>query len=268
MTLALTSAAESRAQRGSAAGLVERVTSHTRVTREETGHVLKRDCYGELNSRRRLSRMRRVVVRSADATRVAVERGGHRATAAFLTLTYRPGASWHAKHLSVCLNAYRMWCQRRGVAVRYQWVIELTRAGVPHYHVLLWVPRGLSVPKPDKAGWWTHGLTRIERARRPVGYLVKYTSKGGSEGTGEIPKGARLFGCANAQEERHEVSRARLPAWLEDASEESQLFRRVPFKGFVCKKTGEVFKSPYELHVIRGDDGRYVVVFVNKGIES
>jgi len=150
--------------------------------------------------------------------------------------------------------------------VRYQWVLELTRAGVPHYHLLLWVPRGLSVPKPDKAGWWRHGLTRVERARRPVGYLVKYTSKGlGDSCTGEIPRGARLFGCANVGDERHEVKRARLPAWLEGCTAPEQLPRRVARVGFVCDLTGTVYRSPYAFDVIRGADGRCVIVFIERG---
>jgi hypothetical protein len=90
--------------------------------------------------------------------------------------------------------------------------------------------------------------------------LVKYASKGlDDEAAGEIPKGARLFGCSNAAEERHTVRRSRLPVWLENATADFQLPKRVAFVGFVCRQTGEVYRSPFRVEVIRGPDGRYVV---------
>jgi hypothetical protein len=243
-------------------GLVVKVTTRTRVSRNGTNEYLRADCYRGLNRQRRVRRMRRVVIRSAEAARQGCERGGGRFHAAFLTLTYRSGVLWAPEHVSECVARIRKWCARRGVVARYQWVLELTRAGVPHYHVLLWLPRGLHLPKPDKAGWWTAGATRIERARSPVGYLVKYASKGfDAETAGEIPRGARLFGCSNAQDERHAVRRARLPVWLANITADFQLPARVARVGFVCRATGEVYRSPYRLEVVRGADGRYVLCF-------
>jgi len=147
--------------------------------------------------------------------------------------------------------------------MRYQWVIELTGAGIPHYHVLLWVPHKFRLPRPDDAGWWTHGSTRIELARKAVGYLVKYTSKGLDDScTGEIPRGARLFGCGAVGVERHEIRRARLPAWLEAATEEWQLPKRVARVGFVCPDTERVYRSPFQFYLMRQEDGRFEVVFL------
>ena len=60
--------------------------------------------------------------------------------------------------------------------LHYVWVLELTKRGRPHYHVLFWLPKGVSMPKADKQGWWKHGMTR-SGGHSPVGYLCKYTSK-------------------------------------------------------------------------------------------
>jgi hypothetical protein len=58
------------------------------------------------------------------------------------------------------------------------WVIEWTKAGKPHYHVLIWLPQLAKLPKPDQAGWWSKGMTRTERIRAAgVGYIAKYASK-------------------------------------------------------------------------------------------
>lgn len=193
--------------------------------------------------------------------------GGSRYDALMLTCTYRPGVKWAPEHVSMLLDNLRVFAKRRGVALRYQWVIELTGAGIPHYHLLLWVPRGFRFPYPDQRGWWTQGSTRIELARRAVGYLVKYTSKGFDDTSpGSIPKGARLFGVgATGAAERHEVRRARLPAWLEEVTEPWQLPKRVVRVGFVCAETQQVYRSPYEFHLAREADGRYVIVFINRG---
>ncbi len=246
-------------------GLVVKVTSNTRTHRHGTNDWNRADCYRGLNRQRRVRRMRRIVVRSAEAARQGIESGGGRHYAAFVTLTYRPDVLWSPRHVSEFIRRTRQWCARRGVVVRYQWVLELTQRGAPHYHVLLWLPKRVQLPKPDKAGWWVAGLSRIERARSPVGYLVKYASKGlDDSAAGEIPKGARLFGCSNAGDENHQVRRARLPVWLERCTEETQLPRRIAFVGFVCSQTGEIFRSPYKFDVCRASDGRYVICFLEE----
>lgn len=141
----------------------------------------------------RLRRMRGSVQSAAQLLQEEAQAHGHRCKAAMLTLTYRPEVDWSPRHVTGLLKNVREWHKRRGHVCRYAWVLELTEAGRPHYHVLFWLPRGLTLPKPDKQGWWPHGMTRIEWARSPVGYLVKYASKG-IDGD-ELPKGARLSGC-------------------------------------------------------------------------
>lgn len=168
----------------SSAGLVGQATSVT--LRLPTFSV--RQAIRELNRTRRIRRMRRVVISAADATR---DIPGFRCRGIFVTLTCADDAAWSVRDISAYVRAVREWLRRRGIPCRYQWVIELTRRGRPHYHVLFWLPVGIKLPKPDASGQWSKGLTRIELARRPVGYLVKYATKGNLADS-MLPRGARL----------------------------------------------------------------------------
>ena len=46
----------------------------------------------------------------------------------------------------------REWARRKDIFIHYVWVLELTKRGRPHYHVLFWLPKGVSMPKADKQG--------------------------------------------------------------------------------------------------------------------
>lgn len=99
-------------------------------------------------------------------------------------LTYRDLDEWERgkKSLSRYLNALRMYIQRRyKTKFLYCWVREMQERGVPHYHILLIVPKGVRIPKPDKS-WWGHGhsnvkLLRFKTWRRIEWYLVDYLEK-------------------------------------------------------------------------------------------
>ena len=247
------------ASEASGLGLVEQVTSQTHFTPERIYAPIQpqrlRELYSSLNRERRVRHMRRCVVASAEASRGSFDRGGHRYVGVFVTLTYRPEVQYSPKHVSQYVDRVRKWLVRRGIALRYQWVVELTERGIPHYHCLFWLPHGTRLPKPDSSGAWPHGMSQIQLARKAVGYLVKYASKGTFD-THAFPRGARLFGCGNqGQDEKHVVSRARLPVWLNKASEPWQVPKRIAHVGFVCRESGEVFHSPYVLSVIRTDCG-------------
>lgn len=244
-----------------AAGLVGQVTSGGSSIRMPT--LSKKGALKELNDRRRFRRMRRVVIGAADASRDFVQRGGSRFDAVFVTLTYQQEAFYTTRDISGYIKATREWLQRRKVKAFYQWVIELTKKGKPHYHVLWWVPKGMKLPKPDASGFWQKGLSRIERATRPVGYLVKYATKGGET---EIPKGARLFGVG-AQDEGVKLARHRfgLPTWLHDRTDSDIRCQRVAHVGWVEKQTGVIHDTPYTFTVSRDWWGFIVVSIGLKG---
>lgn len=161
----------------------------------------------------RIARMRRAVGFAARAHGAAT-RPGHRPDyCAMITLTYADGDQWRPDHLKLCLQHVRKWLQRNGYPCRYVWVAELQQRGAIHYHVALWLPPGVKVPKPDQAGWWPHGHTRIEAARGAVQYLMKYLSKGG---VARLPQHARMHGAGGLD---HAIRRAKrwlgLPAFIQ-----------------------------------------------------
>lgn len=226
------------------------------VTTVQLPHSSLRIAFRDMNKRRRIRRMRRVVIGAADATRAMSERGGRRMYTALVTLTYAGDGQWSSEHISRYIKRTRAYLSSVGVPCLYQWVMELTQRGRPHYHILWWLPVGTKIPKPDESGHWSYGMSNIKKALRPVGYLVKYATKGGIE-TGELPKGARLFGVGHGGDEsvRHAARRFGLPTWLHESSEEFQVFKRIPRLGWVCSETGEFRATPFSVVVSKDSWG-------------
>jgi len=166
-----------------------------------------------------------------------------------LTLTYRTDVDWEPGQISALVRHIRQYLARCGVAMRHVWVQEFTKKGKPHYHMLVWLPLGRSLPKPDKRGWWPHGWTRIEWARNAVGYIAKYASKGDS--LHKPAKGARMHGNGGLTGDCLLEQRWwKLPAWMRDKAKPSDAIRRAPNGtggGFVHPETGERYESPYEV---------------------
>jgi hypothetical protein len=144
---------------------------------------------------------RRTITRSRIQTEEVVAQGTPHLVH-LVTCTYAPGKEWRRKHISEMTDCYRQQAARDEVPLRYEWVAELqlnrmrrrgeTAAQCMHYHMIVWQPEGYEFPHPDTRGWWTHGMTNVEVARNPVGYLAKYASKG-TEGE-RLPMGARISG--------------------------------------------------------------------------
>lgn len=189
--------------------------------------------------------MRRGVLTAGQLLEDEAQAGGFRYRVAMLTLTYAPGVDWQPRHVTGCVQRIRQWLGRRAAGCRFVWVLELTAQGVPHYHVLIWLARGLTLPKPDKQGWWPHGLTRIEWARRALGYLAKYASKGT---TGELPRGARLYGNGGLSAAgRAERSWRLCPAWVLERFTREDRPRRAVGGGWFSRLTGDWAPSPWRL---------------------
>lgn len=174
---------------------------------------------------------------------------------AMATLTYRPDVVWNRRHITNTIKCYREWARRRGIKLAYVWVLELTQRGVPHYHVLIWLPRGYTPPLPDKQGWWKHGHTQAAWARSPVGYIAKYASKGTN---GQLlPKGARVWGYGGLDEKQKDLkSWIMCPNWLKPYIPFGQRVKRVAETKEKNKKrwkewwwehvaTGNRFRSPW-----------------------
>ncbi len=199
----------------------------------------------EIDSERaRHTRLKRSILVAAKLFEIAFQ--GRRVRPAMLTLTYREVDAFEPRHVSELLKRIRQWLQRRNQLFHYVWVAELQKRGALHYHILVWLPKGLTLPKPDKQGWWPHGSTRIEWARHPIGYLIKYASK--FDIGGGLPKGARLHGAGGFEQASRQIRRwFNLPTWLKYLAGVSSRFVRVKGVGLVDSATGLCVPSPWRV---------------------
>lgn len=164
--------------------------------------------------------------------------------AAMLTLTYADADAWRPGHIKELLRHVRQYLHRRGHGFPYVWVAELQKRGAIHYHICFWLPRGVKLPKPDQRGWWLHGSSRIEWARKPVGYMVKYASKG-CDGL-RLPDSARMHGCGGLDRDKRNTRAYRMaPAWVRECFEEDDQPRRAVGGGWFSKIRGDWLPSPW-----------------------
>lgn len=193
-----------------------------------------------------MARMRRNVLNSARLIEGESVRPGFRVRRLFVTLTYRPGVEYRPHHLESLMTSIRNWAARRGCSVPFVRVAELTKAGVPHHHVMLWLPAGLMLPKPDKRGWWPHGATKVERARNAVGYLAKYASKG-TAGDRRFPRGLRVFSAGGLSPESRRVRRW----WCAPLDARQSLGTAADIRkvagGYMDRLTGSLWLSPWRV---------------------
>lgn len=223
------------ARDGGSPGLVSYSTSQTPDGRIELDPLLTR-----------MRRLRRSVTTAARVHEYELR--GQRWKPAMVTLTYRDALAWHPRHISELIGRIRMWMHRRGHRLRYAWVAELQQRGALHYHVVLWLPYGLTLPKPDKQGWWTHGSTRIEWARRPIGYLTKYATKLDSKAGFGFPPAARLHGRGGFEEfGRSVASWFNLPAWAREVCDLAGRAVRIKGVGLVDRQSGVCLPSPWRV---------------------
>lgn len=223
---------------GAAAGLVPSKTTHP-------ARLLP---FGSESSRqRRIARMRRGVWGAGHWLQRS-GRAGWRCW--FVTLTYRPGLEWQPNHVQRALVRLRKWCALRAVMPRYVWVAELQQRGALHYHVAVWLPRSLALPKWDKAGWWPHGMTQRALAIAPIGYLMKYVSKGDTP-FHKWPKGVRIYGtgglCQDARDVRAWLN---LPEWAKAKHGVGEV-RRLG-SAYLVRATGEILESPWRVERVPG----------------
>jgi hypothetical protein len=233
---------------------VEPWACRTSKTTQTENEVFYRSAYPILvvdNSLLRLKRMRSTVRVAAKLLEEESRVGGFRGRVAFLTLTYRDQSTgWCPGQLAAFVDRVRHWMRRRGHPLRYVDVGELMEhreadaAHCVHYHLLVWVPRGLSLPKPDKQGWWPHGSTKIETARNPVAYITKYASKG--TGSKKFPRGMRIHGSGGlSKQSRLQAAWWKLPKYVREKFTPFDRPRRVAGGGFSSPVTGEWIASPW-----------------------
>lgn len=207
---------------------------------------------------RRVKRLKRSVWASGHLHGIATK-GFRPPVCWFVTLTYVGVDDWKANHMSKALLGYRNWCRAKGVECRYTWVGELQKRGAVHYHLLCWLPQGVTMPMWDKptrkthgrqrAPFWPHGMTNTQKATAGVGYLMKYLSK-----LGELtifPKGIRLYGIGGLNQEARAVRTwFNLPEWAKSEHGVGDLVRRKV--GLIVKATGEILEPAFSCSIQGG----------------
>ena len=235
-------AAEIRPRTSPAAGLVIVATSDTRCRLDRT------------DRRPRWWRLRRVVrgyVEVVDAERRST---GDRRRWAMVTMTYRPGIDYQPYHVSRLVKAMREWHRRRRLPFRYCWVAELQQRGAVHYHMLVLVHPRHPLPKPDRAGWWPYGSTRIEWARKACAYITKYASKGVDDAA-LFPKGLRAYGVGSCPVS---LSWHRSPSWMRRITSPGYVIRRERGGWWWVEDERLLIQSPYVI-AVDGDGVKWLV---------
>ena len=222
-----------------ASGLVSLVTSvHDSLT------IQNLEC--------RLSRLRSSVRTGARLHCDAMGGDRNKYVCSMVTLTYAKALQWEPRHVSSYIKKVRHWCKTKGLVFRFAWVAEIQMSryfkygdAVVHYHVLVWLPRGVKMPFADEIGWWPHGMTKTHEVFAPVKYAVKYTSKGSTDAE-LFPKGARLHGVGGLDKagaiERRWWCASR---WVRDQTQTITDIARPVGGGILVRETGELLRSPW-----------------------
>jgi len=118
-------------------------------------------------------------------------RENNQARMVMVTLTYKRKTDYKPGHIRDYLKNIKKRLGKNLLA--HAWVAELQQRGAVHYHVILVVSPGSDIPKPDKKGYWTHGMSKIETAKTAY-YLAVYTGKEYQKSLQNYPKHCRLYG--------------------------------------------------------------------------
>lgn len=181
-------------------------------------------------------------------------------SATFVGLTYADEDGYNPKDISRYIDRLREWCNKHAIECRYVWVAEMQKRGVIHYHLIVFHPKKLSFPKPDKSGMWPHGSSsRSTGIKHAVAYMAKYMSKGDEAA---FPKGARTYGCGGLDGTgKVEMRYWKLPTWVRDIVNPNrpEVLTEVPIVpkrvrgGFSSIETGEFYPSPWEVYFKHGN---------------
>jgi hypothetical protein len=192
----------------------------------------------------RYKRLRKNIGVAAKLHSVAITGGKKYFNVCMVTLTYERD-TWAANHVRDYLTHVRKWLMRRcGRQLQYVWVAEMQKRDVIHYHALFFLPKGITMPKADKQGWWPHGSTRTEKAVAPVNYVMKYASKLDSKKG--FPNGARTYGIGGLTEtDRLSRRWLNLPAFIKARASISDRWDRAVGGGWLERSTGEIWPSEW-----------------------
>ncbi len=188
--------------------------------------------------RRRNTQKRRVKALVSAGQGTALRQGKY---AIAMTLTFKNNSDYSSQCLRAFTEKARRWLKRRGHTFTYVWVLE--RANRLHYHLMVWLPRGIKLDHAQLASWWPWGSTWAEACKsvRDWGlYIAKFNSEKA------FCKNTRLYGHGGFDAAaKFSVLRAYLPIWLQKLLPNSERATRARGGGWVNQNTGEIYSSPY-----------------------
>lgn len=234
---------------GAAAGLVSVSTTHARGINPEglpTVFWMAENAITIDKQQARVTRLRKGV---GVASKWLHNLAGHRSQKVMVTLTYAgDNTAWQATHMTTYINRVRDWYKRAtGNKLRYVWVAELQDRGVIHYHAVFWIAPGVTMPKADKRGWWPYGMTKTEKAKKPIGYLMSYLSKIETKNVMEFPHGARIYGIGGLDKTGADIKRWVLwPSYVQGNAAAGDKFKPAKGGGFVNHDSGVYLRSEFQ----------------------
>lgn len=107
-----------------------------------------------------------------------------------ITLTYAEMDTWEKGDMSRYINRLRGFLKEKLVAFCWIGGMQMPRKAL-HYHLVIVVPIGTNVPKPDKQGHWYLGMSQM-RTWKNMAYFMRYFEK--YHELQYYPKGFRLYG--------------------------------------------------------------------------
>ena len=232
---------------GVSAGLVSVSTTHTPPNPTvPTVFWMGENCITIDRQKSRVVRMRKGL---GTAAKCIHNRLGPTAIKVMVTLTYAgTNADWRPEQVRDYLTHVRNWYAREtgGLKLSYVWVAELQQRGVIHYHAVFWMRKGVTMPRADDRGWWPHGMTRTEKAEKPIGYLMSYLSKIESKNIMEFPHGARIYGVGGLDKDGRDCKRWILwPSYIQGNAQVGEPWRPAKGGGFANSSTGQHLESEW-----------------------
>lgn len=160
-----------------------------------------------------------------------------------MTLTYESTDDFQTKNISSFIDKLRRWLRRvHKRQLVYVWALE--RESCLHYHLIVWLPIGVSLSLDRLSKWWSFGSTWIERCRdvsRWGSYIAKFTKP-----KKLFLRGTRLYGYGGLDEAaKTAIARKSMPVWLRKLLPFGERARRRKGGGWENLDTGEVYLSPY-----------------------
>lgn len=229
---------------GEGVGLVSSTTSHPGPLRTYSDWMVSGDLALIDPRGQRSSKCRKSILNASRLIGSRLQSARVRYKCCMVTLTYRKTDEWKAKHISAYIHLVRKYLSKRGHDLLGVWKLEMQKRGAVHYHVLLWLPKGVTLPFADKQGWWKHGQTNQIWVKNAYGYTAKYIGK---DEHGLIPKGARMFSLLGLTAlEKREIRWWNTPEYIREAWPIEHDPVRAKGGGWLSRLTGEIKRSGWQ----------------------